>query len=293
MGGGSHTFADLISINDRLSNAPLLTTLDPHVSLTVTHPYTTAPPSGLVPVTVTWSSPTWTSSDVIALACSGEKDLGDYYNLTTPSGSFTTNLVHGLGCTFEFRYVAGGLLSSSSGSRVVSMASPPPLGDDRDPVGTRISFGDGVGDILFTFSSLTNGSAYVNVSTTPGGPYTQKFFTASPVSYRAEDLCHAPANTSSILSYIFPGYFHTATLTLAPATRYWAVYGHTSAGASVAPEVSFLTRSPPSPSTPTRFAIFADSALYPVFPGTVATVDNINALDADGGAPIDFVAVCV
>jgi len=178
----------------------------------------------------------------------------------------------------------------SENAHVVAMTPPLKLGSDSDPVGTRISFGEDEGTIIFTFSSLTNSSlaeAYVSVGTSSGGPYTMNFTAEAATTYTASQLCHAPANISGINSYIFPGYFHTTVLPLSPGTRYYAVYGHR--GSPPAPETTFRTRLV-DPSKPTRFAAFGDSALYPVFPGTVTTIDSINAVDADVGE-VDFTAV--
>ncbi len=247
------------------------------------------PSSGLFIANVSFSGGalTFPTEDVISLHCVGEASAGASFPVSAPSGSFLVPLARGVQCGFEFRY----LRSIASGdAEVAAAARVPALGADNDPVGTRIAFGDAPGDMIFTFTSMTNSTqdpAYVAVSLTPGGPYVVNV-TAVPSSYSAEDLCHAPANTSGIASYLFPGYFHKAVLQLEPATRYYATYGH--AHGVPAPETSFRTRAPPSPETPTRFAAFGDSALYPVFPGSVTTIDTINAIDANVGE-VDFVAV--
>jgi hypothetical protein len=245
--------------------------------------------SGVFFAEVSWTSsfPN-TSYDTISLHCAdADAGAGASWPVPTPSGSFRTPLAHGVRCAFEFRYHRRALLGAPAAAALLAAsARAPALGADNDPVGTRLAFGDAAGDIIFIFSSMTNSTAdpaYVAYSLTPGGPYTNVSTEAS--SYAAEDLCHAPANTSGIASYLFPGYFHRAVLHLAPATRYFAVYGHRHG--APAPETSFRTRAPPAPDTPTRFAAFGDSALYPVFPGTVTTIDNINAVDADVG-PVRF-----
>ena len=249
--------------------------------------------SGAVSANVSW----WCdaedcTSDIVSLHCAGDLGAtapGASWPVSAPSGSFLAPLALGVRCAFEFRYYQRPGAAAAALAPVAA-APVPALGADNDPVGTRIAFGDAAGDIIFTFTSMTNSSldpAFVAVSLSPGGPYSLNF-SAEASSYAAEDLCHAPANTSGIASYLFPGYFHRAVLRLAPATRYYAVYGHRHG--APAPETSFRTRAPPAPETPTRFAAFGDSALYPVFPGTVTTMDNINALDADVG-PIDWVGV--
>ena len=287
----ARSFREVAALNALQATLPSLPVqLDASFTLSASLLPTARSASGLVPVTVAWSSPSPAERDAIALHCTGDPlTVGDYFNLTGASGSFPVPLVHGTGCRFEFRYIQGGL--GTAAARVTAITPAPALGADSDPVGTRLSYGDAAGDVLLTFASLTNSSTapgYVSVGLAPGGPYAQHFGTAPPTTYHPQDLCHAPANTSSITSYIFPGYFHTATLRLSPGTRYYAIYGH--AGSPPAPETTFVTRSLPTPGQPTRFAAFADSALYPVFPGTVTTIDNINALDSDEG-PIDFVTV--
>ena len=280
---GARTFAEVTARNAALP-AALPEALDARVTLTLTLTSTGTPASGLRYVNATWATPyADTHGDVLTLHCAGDaRTLGDFFDIPTPSGSLLLTLVHGVGCQFEVRYARGF-------GTVTAAALAPRLGADTDPVGTRLAFGDAPGDMHLTFTSMdSTAPAYVAVGTAPGGPYTLNFSCAEPTTYRAEDLCHAPANSSSIAAYLFPGFFHTATLSLAPGTRYYAIYGH--AGAAPAPETSFRTRAAPSANTPTRFAAFGDSALYPVFPGTVTTVDMILALDAEE-APLDFVAV--
>jgi hypothetical protein len=134
--------------------------------------------------------------------------------------------------------------------------------------------------------------AIVRAGLTRGGPYTLNFTAAAaPKSYRAADFCHAPANETSPVGFLDPGFFHTVRLSgLAPGTRYYAVYGQ--AGGAEAPETSFRTRPLAGPDVPTRFVAFGDAATYPVFPGTVTTVDLIDALDtSDPQRPIDLVAM--
>ena len=260
-------------------------------SLTVDLLPRTSVGSGLTLVNVSWSSDasddvssTASSvSDRLTLHCAGDASVGATWTVSVSSGSLIAPLASGVPCSFEFRYWSG------REEAVVGSVAVPPLSADNDPVGTRIAYGDTAGDIIFTFTSMTNDTAdaaYVAVSQSPGGPYQN--YSAVAMSYAADELCHAPANETGIASYLFPGYFHRAVLTLEPSTRYYAVYGHRKG--VPASETSFRTRSLPSPETPTRFAAFGDSALYPVFPGTVTTIDSINAVDADIG-PVDWVAV--
>jgi hypothetical protein len=280
---GARTFAEVAAKNAAL-RAALPEALDPRVSLTLSVGASASPASGLRYVNASWATPySDTRGDALTLHCAGDaRTLGDFFDIPAPSGSLLLPLVHGVGCQFEVRYARGFEAFSA-------VALVPRLGADTDPVGTRLAFGDAPGDMLLTFTSMdSTAPAHVAVGTAPGGPYTQNFTCAPPSTYRAEDLCHAPANTSSIAAYLFPGFFHTCTLALAPGTRYYAIYGHV--GAAPAPETSFRTRQAPSADTPTRFAAFGDSALYPVFPGTVTTVDMILALDGED-SPLDFVAV--
>ena len=283
---GWRTHAEVVARNAALSQAPLVDAPDASVRLALAlasvAPGSPAHP-GVVLVNASWSTAfAATAGDALTLHCAGSADLGDYFDVPAPAGWVLLPLLHNIGCSFEVRYARG--------MRAVVAAAPAPsLGADSDPVGTRLAFGDGAGDMQLTFGSMdSTAAAYVAVGTSAGGPYPLNFSCAPPYTYRAEELCHAPANQTGILSYLFPGFFHTCALALAPGTRYYAVYGHV--GGAPAPETSFRTRRLPAPDAATRIAAFGDSALYPVFPGTVTTVDMILALDADEGE-IDAVAV--
>jgi len=145
---------------------------------------------------------------------------------------------------------------------------------------------------LLTWTSLNDtATAYALVGTSPGGPYTMRFTASSPpVTYAASDMCHAPANETGITSYLFPGWFHTVEITgLQPGSVWYAVYGQD--GGELAPELSFRTRPTPGPDVVTKFAAFGDSATYPVFPGTVTTVDLVLAVDASEEGPLHFTSV--
>ncbi len=263
-----------------------------------------APPSGLVDVRVAWAAEAagWVAAeDVITLACAADAalhDVVDFFGVDAPAGERTVRLPHGTGCDFHFNYVRGGaaLFAAAGGGgagRGAARAGAPAraaLGADTDAVGTRLAFGDAPGDMLFTWASLDGAArATVRVGTAPGGPYTMNFSApgAAARSYKAADMCHAPASEASPVGYVFPGFFHTVALNLTAGTRYYAVYGQ--AGGAEAPETSFRTRAARGPDVPARFAAYGDAATYPVFPGTVTTVGNILALDADGATPIDFV----
>lgn len=307
--GGHSTRAQVRAANARLGfsasrASSLAVELDPRTRLTASRDdgATSAPPSGLVSVTVRWAA-AHAGDDLVTLHCAGDAapGIGDYWRVSgAASGSFSITLPHGIGCSWELRYVrgggaaveadatAGGNAAGVAAPVVVATTGPLALGANTDAVGTRLAFGDAPGTILLTWGSLNaTAPARVRVGTARGGPYPLVFTAPPPTTYAAAELCHAPANESFVTSFIFPGYFHTAELTLNASTRYWAVYGQE----ADAPEVEFSTRAVPGPDTRTRFAAFGDAATYPVFPGTVTTVDLVLALAREGDAPLDFVAV--
>jgi hypothetical protein len=263
-----------------------------------------APPSGLVEVRVEWEAAGWSpraNEDAVAVHCSPDAeawDVADFFVVPAgeASGARTLVLPHGTGCDFSFAYIRGGaaLFAGSTSDAapwyVAGTARSVRLGDDRDPVGARLALGDAAGDILLTWGSMDGtAAAVVHVGTTRGGPYTLSFRSTDARTYRADDMCHAPASEASPVGYVFPGFIHTVALNLSTSTRYYAVYGQENG--TLAPETSFRTRPQPGPDVFTRFAAFGDAATYPVYPGTVTTVANIVALAAatedDGG--VDFV----
>jgi acid phosphatase type 7 len=317
-------FSDVLAARARLSAAlaasdgfapPAPSAGAGRVSLTILSP---AVPTGVAAARVDWSvpagyeltgSPAW---PFLTLHCAGgaDADIIDAAPLPAAQGAGATELRLPAvgGCDYEARILvvttppgapsvgaAPVLLAALPATAVVSVAARsgavPVLSADTDPVGTRLAFGDAPGDVLVTWTSMNaTAPAFVRVGTTAGGPYPLTFGApAAPVTYREGDLCHAPANESSVVSYLFPGWFYTVPVTgLAPGATYFAVYGQD--GGTVAPEVSFRTRLPPGPDVPVRFAAFGDSATYPVFPGTVTTVDLVLAEHAEGGG-LNFTAV--
>ena len=265
--------------------------------------------SGLAHVNVSWvSSSSNVKNDVITVSCAEPEDtlFGDYFPIHNSIGFEIFTLPRGIGCRFVFSYIRGATLylgpqpdipilaetstfQLSSTPYLAALSEPLSLGNATDPVGTRIAFGNNPGEILFTFVTLDNTEpAWVRVALQSGGPYTQVFSTEM-ITYDANDMCHAPASERFITGFIFPGYFHTANLTLLPDTRYYALYGQ--GNSTNAPEATFKTRKAPSPDAHVKFVAFGDSATYPTFPGTVTTVDLIVALDADGDVNVDFVAI--
>lgn len=195
--------------------------------------------------------------------------------------------------TWAIEHEPAGVLTGTAS--LLARSEPVQLGADTDPSATRLAYGSGAGDMLVTWTSENaTAPAYVRWGTTPGGPYSDTVYASSPaITYVPSDMCHAPANTTGIGSYLPPGYFHTVALRLQAGTRYYAVYGQD--GGAVAPEITFVTRSAPGPDTPVTLVAFGDSATYPIFPGTVTTFDLILALDAEGnggtGGGVDMVAM--
>lgn len=103
-----------------------------------------------------------------------------------------------------------------------------------------------------------------NTTSNTGGPYYD--------TYYPEDLCGRPANITSVLYYMWPGYFANVLLThLLPSTKYYAVYG--SEESSLSKETSFTTGKAVSPDTPVRIASFGDMALS--VQGAMSTVHHI------------------
>jgi len=310
---GEHTTAGLraarAGARAALLSSPPAASAQPPARLSARALTEHAPPSGLVEVRIEWQTAGWApraGEDVVALHCAADAavwDVADFFAVDAAAGSRTLLLPHGTGCDFSFAYVRNGaeLFASGGGSSnnnnsnatwyIAGAAPSVRLGDDRDAVGTRLALGDAAGDILFSWGSLDgNATAFVRVGTARGGPYPLVFSSRDARTYRAEDMCHAPASQASPVGYVFPGFVHTVALNLSTGTRYYAVYGQD--GGALAPETSFRTRPQPGPDVFTRFAAFGDAATYFVYPGTVTTVDNIVALaaatDDDGG--LDFVA---
>jgi acid phosphatase type 7 len=309
--------ADVIEARERLSasqvaflhvETPLAASA--RLDLTLLAP---AVPSGVARARLDWQVPAGLQDVAVTVHCGG----GAVSSLTsfadslldllpvppsTTVGSRELPLPAVAACLYEAHLVvgAGAALASSAPppttTRLAILASasaPPLLGNDTDPVGTRLSFGDAPGDVQFTWTSMNATSpAIVRVGTTPGGPYPLTFTNngVAPHTYTTAELCHPPANESSVTGYLFPGYFHTVPVLGLPAdgSTFYAVYGQEDG--LVAPEVSFRTRLPPGPDVFTRFAAFGDSATYPVFPGTVTTIDLVLA-EHEEGAGLNFTAV--
>lgn len=243
-----------------------------------------SPASGVLSVTLEWSVPSAVrdgrGGDAITVHCAnasgGDADFGDFYLVPQTAssggeirGATRVRLLAHTSCALEFRYLLGGAAfvggpSTAAGDVaavvVAAVSSPVRVGSATDAVGTRLSYGDGAGEIQLTWTSMDGAaSARVRVGTSPGGPYPLVFSAASaPVTYKAADLCHAPANATGITSYLDPGFFHTVLLSLNASTRYVAVYGQE--GGAEAPETTFMTRAAPGPDVAVKFAVFADSA---------------------------------
>jgi hypothetical protein len=304
--GGPHTWDDVLAARAHAAAAAppaSRATLPPASRATLRATLVSAHVSGIAEVRLEWSAGA-AAGDVIALYCGAAADDADFADFLNAgaAGVATVRLPRGVaGCAAPiFRYLRGGahFIGRGDGSTtdtVVRAAETAPLslGDTTDPVGTRLAFGDSPSDMLLTWTSLDGTApAVASVGTARGGPYALNFTaTGPPRTYKASDLCHAPANETGPASFLDPGFFHTVRLSgLAPGARYFVVYGQV--GGAEAPETTFRTRAAPGPDVPVRFAAFGDAATYPVFPGTVTTVDLILALDAlDPERPVDFVAM--
>ena len=118
-------------------------------------------------------------------------------------------------------------------------------------------------------------------------------------TYGAEDTCNAPANTTSIDFWQWPGTFHHVTVrNLQPATRYFYL---PVADGVAGEEGSFVTGKPLGPEVPLTFASYGDMSITQYVltdqvkhdvpdagPGAVGTSQRVRAR-IDAADDIDFV----
>jgi hypothetical protein len=184
-------------------------------------------------------------------------------------------------CDFEFRYFRGKQPLWPSGATLgvsapVTWAGLPWA---THPFHTHVAYGgeDAQHAMVVSFTTnSTGGGVTVMVGTAPGA-YAFNATDIESTTYGAADLCNAPANTTSVDFWQWPGVFHHATLRgLAPATRY---YARPVAGAFVGEEITFVTGAAPSPTARTTFAAFGDMSV------TQYVLDGDAEKDAPDGGP--------
>lgn len=185
-------------------------------------------------------------------------------------------------CDYEFRYFRGKQPLWPSGATLgvsapVTWAGLPWA---THPFHTHVAYGGEDAQhamvVSFTTNSTPGGGVAVMVGTAPGA-YAFNATDIESTTYGAADLCNAPANTTSVDFWQWPGVFHHATLRgLAPATRY---YARPVAGAFAGEEVTFVTGAAPSPTARTTFAAFGDMSV------TQYVLDGDTEKDAPDGGP--------
>ena len=131
-------------------------------------------------------------------------------------------------CDYEFRYFRGAQPLWPSGQAVGVSAPVTWAGQSwaTQPFHAHVAFGGEDAQHSMVVSFTTNATASDATVMVGTAPNTYSLPNASDVessTYGAGDLCNAPANTTSVDYWQWPGVFHHATLRgLAPATRYYA-----------------------------------------------------------------------
>jgi hypothetical protein len=265
-------------------------------------------------VTVTFSFVTGSvnrTTDWVGQVCAGSpiEDYIEYApidffsNWESGTGSFSFTVFR-TRCDYEFRYFRGKQPLWPVGvtlgvSPAVTWAGLPWA---THPFHTHVAFG---GDdaqhsmvVSFTTNSTSAGDVTVMVGAAPG-LYTWNATDVDSTTYGASDLCNAPANTTGIDYWQWPGVFHHVTVrNLEADTRY---YARPVAGNFVGDEISFVTGAPLSASARTVFAAFGDMSDTGYVldgdsdkdtpdggPGAVGTSQRLRSR-IDAGEPLNFV----
>lgn len=219
------------------------------------------------------------------------------------SGSFVFSVFR-TRCDYEFRYFRGAQPLWPSG-QAVGVSAPvtfagPPWGSH--PFHAHVAYGGEDAQHGMTLSFTTNASVPVSVmlGTAPGVYDLPNATEIESTTYGAGDLCNAPANTTSVDFWQWPGVFNHASLRgLQPATRYYA--RPVAGDGNVGEEVTFVTGSALGPGVRTTFAAYGDMSdtQYVLVgdtqkdtpdggPGAVGTAQRLRQR-IDAGEALDFV----
>ena len=186
-------------------------------------------------------------------------------------------------CDFTFSYYRGKQPLWPSGAALAQSAPITWAGSWADaPFHTHVAFGgeDAQHSMVISFSTNStpgSGGVLVQLGTAPGAYTLPNATDAESTTYGAEDLCNAPANTTSVDFWQWPGIFHHVTARgLAPGTRY---YARPVAGGVPGDEVTFVTGKALGPDVPVTFASFGDMSV------TQYVLDGDGGKDMPDGGP--------
>ena len=265
-----------------------------------------------VTVTFTLQGPVNKTTDWVGQVCAGSpiEDYIEYAPIDffsdweSGTGSYTFTVFR-TRCDYEFRYFRGKQPLWPSGA-ILGVSAPVTwagLSWATHPFHTHIAFGGEGGAqntmiVSFTTNSTPDGVVTVMVGTSPDS-YSINATEVESTTYGAEDLCNAPANTTSVDYWQWPGIFHHATVRgLQPSTTY---YARPVAGDFVGDEISFVTGADLSPFVRTTFAAYGDMSVTQYTldgdtdkdtpdggPGAVGTSQRLRER-IDAGEPLDFV----
>ena len=154
------------------------------------------------------------------------------------------------------------------------------------PFHTHLAYGGEDAQHSMVISFTTNrtrggggggGGLLVQLGTAPGVYDLPNATSAESTTYGAQDLCNAPANTTSVDYWQWPGVFHHVTARgLQPGTRY---YARPVAGGVPGDEVTFVTGKALGPDVPVSFASFGDMSV------TQYVLDGDSGHDMPDGGP--------
>lgn len=224
-------------------------------------------------VTVTFSFTAGTpnrTTDWIAQICEGY-DISDYIEFMpignipgweSGRGSFTFTLFHAR-CNYQFVYYRGRqpLWPSGEAVGVSNVVSWEGLDWAVAPFHTHVAYGgeDTQHAMVVSFTTNSTPTSVTVMVGTSSGVYGWNASAVESTTYGAGDLCNAPANTTSMDYWQWPGVFHHVTLRgLAPATRYYAT---PVADGLAGEEVTFVTGKVLGPDVPISFASYGDMSV--------------------------------
>jgi len=228
----------------------------------------------------------------------------DFMQLQGSSGWLTFPVFRSR-CDFTFSYFRGKQPLWPSGAALAQSARITWAGSWADaPFHTHVAFGgeDAQHSMVISFSTNSTpggGGVLVQLGTAPGVYSLPNATDAESTTYGAGDLCNAPANTTSVDFWQWPGVFHHVTARgLAPGTRY---YARPVAGGVPGDEVTFVTGKALGPDVPVTFASYGDMSVTQYVldgdsgkdmpdggPGAVGTARRLRDR-IDGANDIDFV----